>query len=187
MASDNKKKKAVSFTTAVGTAKYPWLNKPDFEYNAEGEWKCQLIMSPKDAKSVTDAVRAVIKSEFGDDDKNIRIPWTNEENGDVVFKCTTKFQPRFYQSDGEVIPEKAVPQLWGGSKLRLGGEISPYNKGKNSRGISLRFNRVQVIEPVGGDNASNGIGFDAVEDGWVNDMSEVGFDHEDEISEGARF
>ena len=177
----NKKKKHV-FTTPVGVARYPWLNKPDFEYNAEGEWKCNLIIPTKDAKSLTDAVQAVIAEEFECDKKGVRIPWA-EEDGSIILKCTTKFQPRFYKSDGDVIPDNKVPQLWGGSKLRLGGDISVYNKGKNSRGVSLRFNRVQIIEPVG---ASGGDGFDAVEDGWAPDLDiEEGFD--DVESEGARF
>ena len=35
------KAKTVAFTSAKGTAQYPWLNKADFQYNTEG--RVQLI------------------------------------------------------------------------------------------------------------------------------------------------
>lgn len=47
--------------TPRGTARYPWLTKPDTKYSAEGVYKVQLVLDGADAAALRDEIDAAIE------------------------------------------------------------------------------------------------------------------------------
>ncbi len=172
----------ISFTTSVGRAHYPWLNKPDTAFGNEPKYKTGLILEEKD-KLLTQ-IRDVAVDEFGAKAANkAHLPFkTDEETGETILTTKSKYAPAFFDSSGQNLVDAQVPQLRSGSELRVGGFIAPYSvNGKN--GISLQLTRVQVVNPVGGGEGQDG--FDAVEGGFVGDeLTQEAFDAES-VSEEA--
>lgn len=53
----DKKQKLEKITSPTGVAAFPWLNKPDTKYNADGEYRVRLVLPKKDKE-----VKAFIES-----------------------------------------------------------------------------------------------------------------------------
>ena len=159
--------KRTAFVTHKGTAKYPWLNKADTQFDPEGVYKTELMVPLDQAKALMDSCKEVAMNEFGKKGDNAKMPWkTDEETWMLLIKAKSKFQPKFYDTKGNLVTNP--PNLFGGSILKIGGLISPYSMAGNT-GISLRLTKVQIIEPVS--QAGDDGGFDAEEDGYVHDNS----------------
>jgi hypothetical protein len=152
----------IKFTTPVGTAVYPHLNVPDTQFNPEGVYKTGLSMENCD--ELIELCNQLGREEFGEAAK-FKIPFArDEDSGQMVMKCKSKYAPLIFDSTGEILIGEQVPRLWGGSTLKLGGSITAYSV-SGSKGISLQLKKVQIINPVGGnDDGDNG--FDAVEGGF---------------------
>ena len=58
-----------TITTPTGVALYPWLNKPDTEYNKDGEYKVNLVLSKEDAQPLIDTINEVFKENLNDEMK----------------------------------------------------------------------------------------------------------------------
>ena len=161
MAISNKKN---PFASGIGTARYAWIHpdRPDTEFNADGEYKLQLIMDPKAAQKIMAVVDRVVADAFpGEDPSTLSIPIdTEEETGNVILKMKTKFPPKYTDAAGSPIVGKDIPNVWGGSTLQAYGNVKAYEVNKNQRGISLQLNTVQVIALVEGGKPE---GFEAVE------------------------
>ena len=150
----------IKFTTPVGRAQYPWLNTPDSAFGGEPKYKTNLIV--ENADDLMQLLEEMGRDEFGK--KKFRLPIdTDEDTGEVVIKTKSNYAPQFFDSTGQVLTGKQIPQLRSGSMLRVGGFAVPYSV-SGSAGISLRLTRVQIINPVGADGGSDG--FDAVEGGY---------------------
>jgi len=161
--------KKIQFLTNVGRAKYPHLNKPDTAFNTDSpKYKTELVMSQEDAKSLVSKIKEAAAEEFGAK-KNIRMPYSvDEETGEVSFKVQSKYQPKFYDTKGQVIAPSALPNIGGGSQLRGGGILNLYTVTGTS-GVGLMLDKIQVVEVVGfgGDDT----GFDEIEGSFVVDAS----------------
>lgn len=59
-----------TITTPVGVALYPWLSKPDTEYNKDGEYKVNLVLSKKEAQPIIDTINEVFSENLKDELKN---------------------------------------------------------------------------------------------------------------------
>ena len=94
----------------------------------------------------------------------------------MIIVTKSKFKPNFMDSTGQLISENNVPQIFGGSVLKLAGTIYPYTAGGNN-GVSLQLAGVQIIELSEGSGAS--FSFDAEPDGFVasNDHFEASNDN----------
>lgn len=151
----------VKFVSPKGRAKYPWLNKPDTQFSPEGVFKTSLIL--EDSKAFIKQLQDIAKEEFGPKAKT-KLPFdTDEETGETFIKVKSKYQPKFYDSTGQILTGSQVPNLWGGSVMKVGGFITTYQV-SGQKGISLQLTKVQIIEPVtSGDDS----GFDSVEGGFV--------------------
>lgn len=146
--------KKPTFMTSKGVSVYPWLNKPDTQFDANGVYKCQLKMTPEEAKELLDRIAKVANDEFGDKAKNLRFPYKkDEETGEVLITAKSKYQPKFVDSTGQIIAESNVPNVFGGSVLKLSGNISTYDVGAN-KGVSLQLNHVQIIDLVEGSGSN---------------------------------
>ncbi len=155
----------IRFVTPQGRAKYPWLNKPDTQFSADGVYSTYLIMDAGQAADFKQLVKDTGLNAFGAKAKYSVPVETDEETGDFVAKFKSKYVPTFIDSAGEVIDPEVVPSIFGGSVLSVAGEVYPYAV-SGKKGISLRLNLVQVIDPVsGGEGAGNPFG--VVEGGFV--------------------
>lgn len=155
--------KLIKFISSVGRAKYPHLNKPDTAFNADNpKYKTEIVMSKDDAKDLVTKIKEAAAEEFGGK-KNIRMPYTvDEETGEVSFKMQSKYEPKFYDTQGQVIAPSSLPNIGGGSQLKGGGILNLYTV-SGSSGVSLMLDKIQVVEvsTFGGDDE----GFDAIEGG----------------------
>ena len=107
-------------------------------------------MSPDEAKELLEKVQKVANDEFGSKAKNLRMPYKkDEETGEVLITAKSKYQPKFVDSTGQIIAEANVPNIFGGSVLKLSGNISTYDVGAN-KGVSLQLGHVQIIDLVEG-------------------------------------
>ena len=154
------------FTTNKGTAQYPWLNKADTMFDTDGVFKTNLLVPSDQAKELVDQLKAIAKEEFGAKSESARMPFKiDEETGMMSIIAKSKFQPKFFDSKGQVVTNP--PLLFGGSIIKIGGVISPYTVTGNN-GISLRLTKVQIIEPVSQVQVgSTADGFEAEDDGYV--------------------
>jgi len=165
--------KKMMFRTSKGIAMYPWLNKADFQFDSNGQFKVNLRMPEADAKNLMDEVKKAADEAFGAKAKNAKMPWKKDaDTGELVLVTKSKYRPKFADSQGQLISENNVPPIYGGSTLKLAGNIYPYTAGGNV-GVSLQLAGVQIIELSEG--SGGGISFEAEEDGYVaeNDGEQV--------------
>jgi hypothetical protein len=159
------KPKQIPFNTTKGTAMYPWLNKPDFQFDSSGQYKVNLRIPKADAADLVAQVTKVANENFGEKGKQPRLPFkTDDETGDTIVMTRSKFQPKFVDSQGSPISENNVPAIYGGSTLKLGGMMYAYNTGGNV-GISLQLSGVQIVDLA--DRPSSGTSFTPEEGGFV--------------------
>jgi len=160
-----KQAKKLAFKTTKGIAMYPWLNKADYQFDSNGQFKVNLRVSKEDANELMEQARLAAKETFGAKAANAQLPFkTDEDTGEIVIVTKSKFQPKFVDSTGQLIGANNVPQIYGGSTLKLAGTIYPYTAG-GRMGVSLQLAGVQIIELSEGSAA--GIAFEAEDGGFV--------------------
>ena len=159
-------------TTPVGRGRYVWLNKPDTKFG-KSEFKTQLILKPEEAKGLIQMIQQRAVDQFGDKASEAKLGFTTDiDSGDIILKAKTQYEPKFFDSQGDMIPAKAVPDMFGGSRLALRLKLFAYNASATNFGISPQILAVQVVEAVssgGGGDDSSGTGFAPVEGGFVSD------------------
>lgn len=167
-----------SFITHKGHAVYPWLNKPDTEYNSDGIYKTGLRVPGDQIQQLIKSAEEVAQDEFGNKASKARMPWKiDQDTGEYILNAKSKYPPKVYDAEGQVIPPEKLPQIWGGSILRLGGNINPYNTAGNM-GISLQLNKVQIVELSELTYNDDGSGFEAVDGGGFTIASVENDNHE---------
>jgi len=170
----------VKYTTMAGTANYPWLQpgRPDTAFDVEGKYKTELRMSATDAKDLVSVITG-LRDEFPKaKHERVRIPFrTDEETGDIIFKVSSKFQPKYYDAKGNPVPINAVPLMYSGSTLKAGGMCESYTNGAND-GVALRLGAIQIIDPVS--NGDSGGSFEPTE-GYTADMADNSSDDDYEF------
>ena len=162
-----------AFTSPKGVAVYPWLNSPDTQFDATGQYKVNLRMTKEAAKPIIDAVKEAANDAFGAKAKSARMPFkTDEETGDIIMVTKSKYKPKFVDSAGGVIAENSVPQIFGGSEIKVAGSIYPYTG--QGVGISMQLGAVQLITLAERSNTQSSYSFEPVKDGFVaaNDNEE---------------
>lgn len=162
-----------TITTPTGVALYPWLNKPDTEYNKDGEYKVNLVLSQKDAKPIIDSINEIfsenIKNEMKKQNKKTiktaNPPYADEldddgkPTGNIIFKFKSKaaYKPAIFDASGETVIN---PQIWGGSEIRVNAALYPYFVSTIGAGVSLKLRAVQVIALVEGSEGAGRFGFE---------------------------
>ena len=159
--------KPIKFLSPVGRAKYPHLNKPDTAFDTNNpKYKTQLVIPQEKASPLIAKIKEAAVGKFGTA-KNIRMPYTvDEETGDVSFKVQSNFQPKLYDTKGQIITPSALPDIGGGSQLRAGCTLNLYTV-SGSSGVSIMLDKIQLIEVVGfgGDDE----GFEETEGSYIFD------------------
>ena len=84
--------KRVKFVTTTGRCQYPYLTKPDTQFDAEGVYKVNLIVD--DCQDLLDTCKQLAEEEFGKKDK-YRLPITkDEDSGEHLIKVKSKYAPQ---------------------------------------------------------------------------------------------
>lgn len=192
------KKRNVRFTTEVGIAKWPHLNKPDTKFDKDGAYKLSLVLDKDSVKGIFDRVKEVLKSFIADggsmSKKMSPLPIRDDKddagnptgNYEVKFKLraiggrqgdTWEQRPALFDAGGRPMSEL----IGGGSKVKVGCEIVPYSTAATGTGITLRLKAVQVIELVA---VSSGDSFESwsfsEEEGFTTDGKPAEESKEDE-------
>jgi len=154
-------------TTPIGRAKYVWLNKPDTKFGQE-KYKTQLIMDPEEAQPIVKALQSAAVAEFGDKASEAKLGFTTDvDTGEIDLKTATKYEPKFFDSQGHPIPKASLPELFGGSRLALRVKLYPYNVNTANYGITCQIMAVQIVEALTSSDNMEGAGFDRVDGGFV--------------------
>lgn len=170
-----KKKPIAKGITPKGVLVFPYLNKPDTKFKAEGEFRAKLRLGGEDAeklKAVFDKAHgeavALIKSEepapakrklIKDADKPYAAELdkeTGEETGFTLF--TFKQKASIKNKAGEVFEKRPdlfdaarnpFPKdklIYGGSTAKIAFEAWPFFTAKVGAGITVRLIAAQIIE-----------------------------------------
>ena len=187
-----------TITTPTGVALYPWLNKPDTEYNKDGEYKVNLVLSKEEAQPIINTINEVFSENLKDElkkqkKKTIKTanpPYAEEldddgkATGNVIFKFKSKavYKPAIFDANGETVIN---PQIWGGSEIRVNAALYPYFVSSIGAGVSLKLRAVQVIALVEGSEGAGRFGFEKTT-GYVHKEKEEGaevFNGTDKVAE----
>ena len=142
-------KKKITFVTPKGIAKYPHITEKDTGHQfSSGKYDTQIILTKADAQPLIEQLKEIVKAEFPA--KFVaKLPFKEDEDGNVVFKAKSEYQPAIIDARGKKV-EKLPPglRIRGGSTIRIAGGINVYDKG-----LSMWLNQVQIIELSEGDVA----------------------------------
>jgi len=172
-----------TFTTPVGVANYPYISKPDTQFDAEGVYKVTLAVPEDEAKPVIDLINAELlagikalkeskpKTKF----KNAPLPYAKEldddgnETGNVLIKFKSKaaYKPSVFDAKNNPMINH---NIWGGSEIKVNGAIAFYSSPSIGQGVTLRLRAVQVIQYVEGSDGASKFNFEE-EDGYVSTSS----------------
>jgi hypothetical protein len=182
------------FTTPKGIAKYPWLSKPDTQFNPTGVYKVSLLIPKANARELIDKLDTAAGEALTEARANAKSPAIakqitlapcyhietddeGEETGNIEFRfkqnalvkfqdgTTKEMKPFIFDAQGKQM--QVCPNVYGGSVLRINfSPVGYYNASSKSAGVSLRMNAVQIMELVTGGGSAAGFGFATEEDGF---------------------
>jgi hypothetical protein len=189
---DVKKTRLPRLTTPKGVAKWPWLNKADTLFSADGVYKITLIIPAAEcvelctaldaaADAAFEAAKAKAKSpviakqikradpygpaldDAGEDTGNIEFRF--KMNAKVTYKDGTVKAMKPFIFDAKGVQLAVCPAVYGGSICKVNFSPAPYFAPNNKQaGVSLRINAVQIINLVtGGVADAKSMGFSAEE------------------------
>ena len=172
-----------TFTTPTGVANYPYISKPDTQFDAEGVYKVTLAVSEEEAKPVIDlinsellaGIKALKESKPKTKFKNAPLPYAKEldddgnETGNILIKFKSKaaYKPSVFDAKNNPMVNH---NIWGGSELKVNGAIAFYSSPSIGQGVTLRLRAVQVIQYVEGSDGAGRFNFEE-EDGYVATIS----------------
>ena len=184
-----RKKKHVTVTSPEGIARYPWLNEPDTKFDADGVYKVELVIPKDEAQTFIGTIQDVADKameEFQSDNprkklKTAPLPIKDHvdddgnETGDVAIKFKLKaiggsgantWEQRPVLFDSKLRP--MTENIGGGSNIRVGCEVVPYNSPTIGVGVTLRLKSVQCLNLIEyGGAGADAWEFDTVE-GFVS-------------------
>lgn len=192
-------KRAKQYVTPVGAAKFAWLTKADTKFNADGEYRTELLLEPAEAQELIEAIDAAIEAQKekviedlkakGKKGKALKIKMSNapykddtdadgEETGLISFKF--KMKAKVTSKKGDIIEMKPAifdasnkpikgVPVFSGSQIQVAYEIFPYYTAMAGCGVSLRLKAVRVVELVSANQDGSGYFGDAVEGGYEHE------------------
>lgn len=189
------------YVTEVGTAVFPYLIKPDTEFDSDGIYHTILEIDPDSEIKTNKGESVGTLEEFLTEARDEAIADFKKESGKKrvktpdapfgIYEETGKFQVKFKQKarikvDDEMVDVKLAiydakgkpfkgKNLGGGSKIKIAFEVAPYGNNAIGAGITLRPKAIQIIELVKGGATASTFGF-GEEEGFSADEE----DEEDE-------
>ena len=137
--------------TPVGTAVYPWLNKPDTKFNPDGEYSVTLVLSKEDVKAIHNVVKPLMNG-----GKNNPIKEDLDDQGEKTGNYKVKFKLKALVKPKKSEPFSQSPVLLdedgnrltaliaGGSKMKVAYE--PFAYSALGGGVSLRVKKVRLAK-----------------------------------------
>jgi hypothetical protein len=182
---------SIKVTTPIGTAKWPYLIEPDTKFNADGEYRIELVLDAGDEAEALFASISAFRDKAAAEYKKLgggkavkiapTFPVVRNEDGSVSVKAKLKAKvtsksgrsweqrPAIFDAKGN--PIKSEIRIGSGSRVRLSIELSPFNSPAiGGCGVSVRLRGVQVIEirePKA--TSASDFGFGAEETGFVTE------------------
>jgi len=190
------KKTRKTYTTPVGAAKFAWLTKPDTKFNADGEYRTELLLEPADAEGLIEAIDVAIEAQKekvvedlkakGKKGKALDIkmsakPYKDDEDADGndtgLISFRFKMKAKVTSKKGDVITMSPAifdsqnkpmknTPIFSGSTIQVAYELFPYYTAMAGCGVSLRLKAVRVIELVSTNQDGSGYFGDAAEGGY---------------------
>ncbi len=184
-------------TTPRGTAVYPYLNQPDFGSKKfktpQGVYRVKLRMDADDAAPIIEMIDKAAEESFKEaktnetdvkkrkklrladppyeelDDGSYEIQFKGNASGTREDKTTWEWHPQFFDIKGRAIAFEDVPNIGGGTVMKVSFFLKPYSKlnGKDC-GVSIKLKAVQIIKLVEFGQATAeecGFGEEEAEDG----------------------
>jgi len=130
--------------SCVGVARYPYLNKPSYQFDAEGTYKVELEVDPSDP--ATQAFLKFLDAEAAKHDEGatkVQRPFKKKDDNYIVnFK--TSYAPRLFDAYNNKLP--AEVNIGSGSRIKVAYQVNFY-KGFGG-GVNLYLQAAQVLELV---------------------------------------
>ena len=180
-----------------GIAVYPRLNQPDTKFDELGAYKADIAVPSEEAKPLIAKLQAIHKAHTGKAAPVAANPMfmnevdkeTGEDTGRVIFKLRVKNrmtkrgdvwdrQPKVFDAKGNMLSD--IPNIGGGSVLKVFFEIYEWKTPDGKPGVSLQPIKVQLLELQefsGGDTDNP---FDEEEGFTAETLSEDGDDGGDD-------
>jgi len=196
-----------------GTAIWPHLNTPDTKFKDEGEFHTKLRITADQAQPLISAYTAMQEAEMvvvqkakkGKRAKAADLPVqpefdseTGEETGNYIVRAAMKasgtnrttgkaWQRRLPIFDSQGKP--AADFIKSGSEIVIAFTPAAWANPKAEVGVKLYLEGVQIINLAGGGSSASGLGFGAVDGGYVassaSASNEVVEDEDEGSDEGA--
>ena len=210
MATSNRNNE-MQHVSPIGTAKFPYLVKPDTKFDERGTYKVDLIITPKEA-AVIKSVATKLATSFKKDDVEsnparkkwgLHLPLLDDTNQDgedtgqkvARFKQAASIRTRdgrdisksilLFDSQGNRLTDI---NPYSGTKMSVAYTMSAYaNPTGKTYGVTFRLVAAQIIELVEGGTgmSAESLGFTNQTDGFVMDVEQQEADDETEILEEA--
>jgi hypothetical protein len=201
----------IKIVSPKGIAVYPWLNRPDTKFSADGDFKVTLKVSAAEASPLIQKLDDIIsdyqEKQTQADPKLARYsvspPYEEEmdDQGNLTGNYLFKFKQKakIHTKDGRTIDMKVAlvdasrtpttVNIGGGSEIKIAATVSPYAMSTTKTiGLSLRPSAVQIISLVSG--GSNVVSLFDEEDGFKTEeplTSVNGYNHSQELDTAADF
>lgn len=191
---------------ARGTARYPWLNKPDTKFQPEGVFKVDLEITAEEASKllpVLEGLREKAKADFqksakGKKAKDADLPLfpqldsAGEETGSFILRAKMKasgISKKTGKPWSRTVPifdakgKPASPQIYGGSEIIVAFKADGWANPKGECGATCYLEGVQVLKLAGGSGGSSAgaFGFGS-EEGYSAEDDVVTFEATDEAA-----
>lgn len=197
--------------TPVGTAIFPRLTTPDTKFNPEGVYTCKIRLDGADAdsfalmvqdflKEAAEVAKAVHGPKLRPGAFHPTPPAKDEDGNEIPGSITVNFKMKASGTNkaGKSWTNKPVvvdaaknpvtELVFGGSKVRVAGEMAAYYTPSIGLGVSFRLHAVQVVELVTSSGAGRGAdAFDVVEDGFRSQGAPVSDEVDNAPADGSDF
>jgi hypothetical protein len=183
-----------------GIAVYPWLNRPDTKFSADGDFKVTLKVPAEDASPLIQKLDEIISNYQSQQTKadpklarySVSPPYEEEmdDQGNLTGHYLFKFKQKakIHTKDGRVIDMKVAlvdasrtptsVNVGGGSAIKIAATVFPYAMSTTkSIGLSLRPSAVQILELVS--SKSNVVSMFEDEDGFKAEAAPAANDNFD--------
>ena len=142
--------KRTPFKTAVGIAKYCYLQKMDEKYDPI--YKTTLALDKEAAQPLIELINKTFIAENGEENiGKATMPFTKTDDGVIEFKFKSKLKPKLWDTQNNPITEDLNMRT--GSKIQVQGTMQAWNAG-GKVGTTLYVNNVKVISVETGGGGS---------------------------------
>jgi len=126
--------------TPKGEAIYPYIKRPDTQFDDKGKYKVALMVDPtnEEVASWLKELKALVP-EGGNS------PIKVNDEGKVIVNFSSQFAPKVYDADAKEIPLEGVPEIGPGTVCKIAYRENVWKVNRNE-GLGLYLQGFQIIE-----------------------------------------